>query len=65
MVFFSSFYTDFHFPQGENGMLELFLEGNFTDTFEVSPAIVENAGAFAVAVKNARFGIKNYINALI
>ncbi len=40
-------------------MLELFLEGNFTDTFEVSPAIVENAGAFAVAVKNARFGTEN------
>ncbi len=33
-------------------MLELFLEGDFTDTLEVIPNIVENAENFAVSVKN-------------
>ena len=35
-------------------MLELFLEGDFTDTFEVTPSIVDHAGAFHVSVKNSR-----------
>ena len=38
--------------QGENGVLELFVEGDFADTFEVSPSVVENSAQFVVSVKN-------------
>ena len=37
--------------QGENGMLELFLTAH-TDTFEVSPSVVDKSGQFAISVKN-------------
>ena len=33
-------------------MLELFVEGDFADTFEVSPSVVENSAQFVVSVKN-------------
>ena len=40
--------------QGENGVLELFIEGDFADTFEVSPSVVENSAQFVVSVKNSK-----------
>ena len=40
--------------QGENGVLELFIEGSFADTFEVSPSVVENSAQFVVSVKNSK-----------
>ncbi len=41
--------------QGENGVLELFVEGSYADTFEISPAVVENSAAqFVISVKNSR-----------
>ena len=35
-------------------MLELFIEGSFADTFEVSPSVVENSAQFVVSVKNSK-----------
>ena len=32
--------------------MELFVEGDFADTFEVSPSVVENSAQFVVSVKN-------------
>ena len=40
--------------QGENGVLELFIEGDFADTFEVSPSVVENSAQFVVSVKSSK-----------
>jgi hypothetical protein len=37
--------------QGENGKLELSLIG-FTDSFEVSPSIINQDGKFVISVKN-------------
>eukprot|EP00094_Tigriopus_californicus_P003115 TCALIF_02997-PA protein Name:"Similar to Cad86C Cadherin-86C (Drosophila melanogaster)" AED:0.15 eAED:0.15 QI:164/0.72/0.58/1/1/1/12/0/720 len=38
--------------KGENGKVELFIEGDFEDTFEISPAIVENRAQFRISVKS-------------
>ena len=35
-------------------MLELFIEGDFADTFEVSPSVVENSAQFVVSVKSSK-----------
>ena len=40
--------------QGEKGVLELFIEGDFSDTFEISPSVVENSAQFVVSVKNGK-----------
>eukprot|EP00095_Tigriopus_kingsejongensis_P012458 maker-scaffold696_size110080-snap-gene-0.13 protein:Tk12458 transcript:maker-scaffold696_size110080-snap-gene-0.13-mRNA-1 annotation:"cad86_drome ame: full" len=40
--------------KGENGKLELFIEGEYQDTFEIAPAVVENRAQFVISVKNNR-----------
>ena len=40
--------------QGENGKVELRLEGDFGDTFEIAPSIIENRAHFVISVKNNR-----------
>ncbi len=39
------------FTQGDNGKLELSIDG-FSDTFEISPSIIEFSGQFVISVKN-------------
>ena len=41
----------FQLSQGDNGKLELSIIG-FSDTFEVSPSIINQEGQFVISVKN-------------
>ena len=42
---------NFKLSQGDNGKLELSIIG-FSDTFEVSPSIINQEGQFVISVKN-------------